>query len=189
MDLLSLLRRNLWKAWFVLKLACWFACPPFSNQTNVTSPLAHFLALDSLVSETSTSATGQVHQSIMDDSQMTHSAVQRLEFGHVFESLTQDGTQQGRDYQAYAHHLARACWYGVRIMLRQTSPEAEDIFDFILALHNTLDGDWYSLCNNGVARQDIDAWLEFSALFLSGVGNYYARQTSQFTRSSSDGAP
>lgn len=123
----------------------------------------------------------------MGDSQVTHSAVQRLEFGHVFESLTQDGTQQDRDYQAYAHHLARACWFGVRIMLRQTSPEAEDIFDFILALHNTFEGDWDRLCNNGIARQDIDAWLEFSAPFLSGVGNYYVRQIFQLTRSPYDG--
>lgn len=103
-------------------------------------------------------------------------AAHRLEFRRVFDSLVEDGSQEGKAYQAYVHHLARACWHGTRIMLRQTSPEAEGIFDFILALHKACDGRWDAFRQYGVSQEDIDAWLEFSALFLSGIGNYFVSE-------------
>lgn len=51
----------------------------------------------------------------------------RVEGRRVFESITELEIGDGRQYRRYAHHLARACWNGCRIMLRQTSPEAEGI--------------------------------------------------------------
>ncbi|KID94054.1 dipeptidyl peptidase III, partial [Metarhizium majus ARSEF 297] len=45
----------------------------------------------------------------------------------------------------YAHYLARAAWYGSRIILRQTSPEGTGIFDFILELHKACKGQWNKL--------------------------------------------
>ncbi|KAK8108992.1 peptidase M49- dipeptidyl-peptidase III [Apiospora sp. TS-2023a] len=96
----------------------------------------------------------------------------RLETREVFESLIGDGSQKGKDYQVYVHHLARACWHGSRVMLRQTSPEAEGIFDFILALHRACKGQWTNFKEYGITQEDLDAWLEFSAVFLSGMGNY-----------------
>lgn len=44
--------------------------------------------------------------------------------------------------KTYAHYISRAALSGTRINLRQTSPEAEAIFDFILALHKASAG-WY----------------------------------------------
>ncbi|KAK1826080.1 dipeptidyl peptidase III [Podospora conica] len=76
--------------------------------------------------------------------------------------------------QLYAHHLARAAWQGTRIVLRQTSPESEDIFDFILGLHVACRGEWSSLVNeDGVSRADVDAFLDYAGQFLTHLGNYY----------------
>ncbi|CAI6098997.1 unnamed protein product, partial [Clonostachys chloroleuca] len=99
-------------------------------------------------------------------------ATLRLEFGRVFESLRKE-SQDGRNYQAYLHHLARACWHGSRIVLRQTSPEAEGIFDLIIALHKACDGHWGLLQDHGLTQNEVDMWLEFCGMFLSSLGNYF----------------
>jgi dipeptidyl-peptidase-3 len=72
-------------------------------------------------------------------------ATHKLEVRKVFDSLAEDETTDGILYRAYAHHLARVCWHGSRIILRQTSPEAEEIFDFILELHRGCNGRWDDL--------------------------------------------
>lgn len=75
----------------------------------------------------------------------------------------------------YAHYLARAAWYGSRIILRQTSPEGTGIFDFILELHKACEGQWTKLVDqHGVSPDDLGIFLEFSAMFLSNLGNYFA---------------
>ncbi|CAD6449789.1 898e2baa-2291-4aa0-bb4b-2a24cf5a774f [Sclerotinia trifoliorum] len=58
-------------------------------------------------------------------------------------------------------------------MLRQTSGEAEGIFDFILALHGACDGKWGYLLDRDVRQTDIDAWLEYAGMFLSSLGNCF----------------
>lgn len=74
----------------------------------------------------------------------------------------------------YAHHLARAVWHGSRIVLRQTSPEAIGIFDFILELHKACGGEWDKLVDqDGVSPDDLDEFLEFAGMFLSRQGNYW----------------
>lgn len=49
----------------------------------------------------------------------------------------------------YSHHLARAAWAGTRIILRQVSPEANVIYDFIVELasscHGRFSGSWTNL--------------------------------------------
>jgi hypothetical protein len=71
--------------------------------------------------------------------------------------------------------IERAAWHGTRIILRQTSPEAEDIFDMIISLHNTCHGDWCKLADqSGLDYSDVEAFLDYAACFLSNVGNYYA---------------
>ena len=93
--------------------------------------------------------------------------VYQLDIEHVFDGLT---TREKR----YAHHIARAVWHGSRIVMRQTSPESEGIYDFILELHIGCGGQWSRLCDDHGARQeDVDALLEFSAQFLAHLGNYY----------------
>lgn len=42
----------------------------------------------------------------------------------------------------YAHYISRAAFSGTRINLRQTSPESEGIYDFVLALHRSSNGRW-----------------------------------------------
>ena len=50
-----------------------------------------------------------------------------------FEAL---GTKE----QKYAHHISVASHAGFRIVLRQTSPESEPIYDMIIALHKSCGG-------------------------------------------------
>ncbi|KAI0893450.1 dipeptidyl peptidase III [Annulohypoxylon nitens] len=98
----------------------------------------------------------------------TRDVVYRLGIREVFDNL---GDNNGHS-KLYAHHLARACWHGSRIMLRQTSPESEGIFNFILELHKACGGKWNQFCNSGISQEYLDAWLEFCGMFLSSLGNY-----------------
>lgn len=109
------------------------------------------------------------------DDRGAHEAAHRLEARKVFDNIADDEIEDKKSYTRYAHHLARACWHGGRIMLRQTSPEAEGIFDFILELHKACNGRWESFRDHGTAQEDLDTWLEFAAMFLSGLGNYFVR--------------
>ncbi|KAG2420017.1 hypothetical protein HFD88_004814 [Aspergillus terreus] len=84
----------------------------------------------------------------------------KLEARGVFDSLVNDDTQDEIRSKAYAHHLARACWHGGRIVLRQTSPESEGIFDFIMELHRAFNGRWDTVRHLGIEQEDLDAWLD-----------------------------
>ncbi|KAG9250319.1 dipeptidyl peptidase III [Emericellopsis atlantica] len=94
--------------------------------------------------------------------------VYQLTIEEVFNRLT------ARE-RLYAHHVGRAVWYGSRIVMRQTSPESEGIYDFILELHKACGGQWSRLVDaHGAKQKDVDALLEFAAQFLAHLGNYYA---------------
>lgn len=71
----------------------------------------------------------------------------------------------------------RAAWYGARITLRQVSPEANTIFDLLIELHTSCDGDWPKLLGESgdshEAREELGRFMEYAALFLSNMGNYY----------------
>lgn len=74
----------------------------------------------------------------------------------------------------YAHYCSLAAWYGTRVILRQTSPEANDIFDFIIALHRSCNGHWLDLVVDGIiTEEDLSGFLDYAALFLSNIGNYF----------------
>ena len=61
-------------------------------------------------------------------------------------------------------------------MFRQVSPEANAIFDFIIALYDGCDGDWERLATRAnVGFQDVQLLLDYAATFLSNMGNYYVR--------------
>ena len=95
------------------------------------------------------------------------SVTKRLDIVKVLEGLAQNE-------KLYAHHMARAAWSGARIVMRQVSPEAESVFDFILEVHKSCNGKWDDLLNCcGVSKHELDAFLEYAALFLGNVGNYY----------------
>ncbi|XDG04467.1 hypothetical protein ABKA04_004082 [Annulohypoxylon sp. FPYF3050] len=94
--------------------------------------------------------------------------VYKLEARELFDSLADDDNH----YKLYVHHLARACWYGTRVTLRQTSPESEGIFDFILELHKACGGKWDEFRNYGISQECLESWVEFCGMFLSSLGNY-----------------
>ncbi|KAK7931542.1 dipeptidyl-peptidase 3 [Apiospora marii] len=109
--------------------------------------------------------------------------VYRLEIAHLFNDLSEQE-------KLYSHYMARAAWSGTRIILRQVSPESPAIFDFILALYRSCDGDWSSVVGQGgvVTEQDMAGFLEYAATFLSNVGNYYGSGDQKFVPRLSRGA-
>lgn len=67
-----------------------------------------------------------------------------------------------------------AAWHGTRSVLRETSPEAIDIFDFIIELAGQCSGNWATLADEcEVDPGDLNAFLDCAATFLSNIGNYY----------------
>lgn len=79
--------------------------------------------------------------------------------------------------KVYAHHLSQAAWYGARVIMRQTSPEANGIFDLIIEVHKSCAGQWSRLLEDGsVTEGELAAFLDYAALFLSNIGNYFVRQ-------------
>ena len=102
------------------------------------------------------------------------SPVYQLAVQEVFDRLS-------LHQKLYAHHLSRASWHGSRIIMRQTSPEATSIFDFILELSKSCGGEWQSLVNEGRAtNQDLRAFLEYAGHFLYNMGNYWVSTINQF---------
>lgn len=56
----------------------------------------------------------------------------------------------------------RASVHGTRITLRQVSPESEDIYDFIVELHKSFDGNWSSARKKaGISDEDLKFFLEY----------------------------
>ncbi|KAG9699925.1 hypothetical protein KCU95_g1020, partial [Aureobasidium melanogenum] len=102
------------------------------------------------------------------------SLTQRLEMREVFEHLTDKD-------KLYAHHMSRATWHGTRIILRQVSPEAEAIFDLILELNQSCSGNWLSLIKScGIDQRELHDFLEYAALLLGNIGNYYSEGDQKF---------
>lgn len=70
--------------------------------------------------------------------------------------------------------FGRAAWLGTRIILRQVSSESEPIFDFIIQLYHSCDGNWEELSDRlGIPDNDLMSFLDFAAMFLGNIGNYY----------------
>lgn len=90
----------------------------------------------------------------------------RLEIKPHWEALTDKE-------RLYAHHLSRASHWGTRTVLRQVSPESEDIYDLILTVHKAVNGDYEALAKKtGVDSESVDQYVNFSAQFLGNLGNY-----------------
>ncbi|KAL2182713.1 dipeptidyl-peptidase III [Thermothelomyces heterothallicus CBS 203.75] len=101
-------------------------------------------------------------------------SVVRLEIEKHFNALSD---KQKR----YAHFISKASFAGNRIVLRQVSPESENIYDFILALYRTAGGDWKALADKaGVDEQGLIAFLQYAAQFLGNSGNYKSFGDSKF---------
>lgn len=86
--------------------------------------------------------------------------------------------------QAEVFIINRAAWHGARIVLRQTSPESIDVFDFIIELYRSCSGKWNALVQEGYLGQaDCDSLIDYAATFLSNIGNYYVRQDHRLRKS------
>ena len=78
----------------------------------------------------------------------------------------------------YSHHMVRAAWSGTRIILRQVSPEANSIYNFITELAGScrehFSGNWTNLAvTSNVQHGDMKSFLEYAAKFLSNLGNFH----------------
>ncbi|KAI0545209.1 dipeptidyl peptidase III [Xylaria curta] len=100
--------------------------------------------------------------------------IQHLAVKEVFQQLSD------RE-KLYAHHISRAAWHGSRIIMRQVSPEATGIFDFIVALYKSCGGKWEKLVGGpGVTNQELAAFLEYAGHFLYNIGNYWGEGDRKF---------
>ncbi|KEY73545.1 hypothetical protein S7711_03704 [Stachybotrys chartarum IBT 7711] len=104
----------------------------------------------------------------------TASPVLQLTVKEVFQRLTPH-------QKLYAHHVSRASWHGSRIIMRQSSPEAIGIFDFIVDLYKSCNGLWKTLITEGGASaQELSSFLEYAGHFLYNMGNYWAEGDRKF---------
>ncbi|KAL2865486.1 dipeptidyl peptidase III [Aspergillus lucknowensis] len=100
--------------------------------------------------------------------------VLQLSVASAFNGLT-------KQEKLYAHYMAKAAWRGTRIILRQVSPEANGILDFILALYRSCKGDWERLATTAnIAPEELEKFLDYAALFLSNNGNYFGSGDQKF---------
>ena len=104
---------------------------------------------------------GQYH-----DSHQRSTATYQLSIQDIFEGLS-------RQEQLYAHHLSQAAWHGARIILRQTSPEGNDIFDFIIELHKACQGQWNRFIDDfNVKEEELNSFLDYAGMFMSKMNNF-----------------
>ncbi|RFU25600.1 hypothetical protein B7463_g10739, partial [Scytalidium lignicola] len=77
--------------------------------------------------------------------------------------------------------MSRAAWYGTRIILRQVSPESIGIFDFVMELYAFCSGNWNVFVGqDSITEEELNAFLEYVATFLSNIGNYYGTGDQKF---------
>lgn len=75
----------------------------------------------------------------------------------------------------------RAAWSGTRVILRQVSPEANDIYDLIMALYHKCDGNWDTLATEAqVDPTEVGKFLSYAATFLSNIGNHFVSNMRTF---------
>ncbi|OJJ41249.1 hypothetical protein ASPWEDRAFT_47868 [Aspergillus wentii DTO 134E9] len=102
-------------------------------------------------------------------------SVVRLEIKSHFDNL------KDAKLRKYAHYISRAAFEGTRITLRQVSPESEPIYDLIISLYHTCNGDWASLAQKAsVSDEHLRFFLEYAVQFLGNCGNYKGFGDSKF---------
>ncbi|KAL4862710.1 hypothetical protein BDV12DRAFT_190221 [Aspergillus spectabilis] len=87
--------------------------------------------------------------------------VYQLSVASAFGSLT-------KQEKLYAHFIANV-------------PEANGIFDFILALYRSCKGDWERIATEAnIEAEELSKFLDYAALFLSSIGNYFGSGDQKF---------
>ncbi|KAH8813356.1 peptidase family M49-domain-containing protein [Xylogone sp. PMI_703] len=103
-----------------------------------------------------------------------HPRIHALDIQQAFQGLSEKEKN-------YAHYMSRAAWHGTRIILRQVSVESVGIFDLIMELYNFCSGNWnVFLGGDGITRDELGAFLDYAATFLSNIGNYYGTGDQKF---------
>ncbi|PVH83355.1 hypothetical protein DL98DRAFT_652547 [Cadophora sp. DSE1049] len=95
----------------------------------------------------------------------------RLDIAKLFEPLSENE-------KLYTYHMSRAAWLGTRIIFRQVSAEANDIFDLLVELYRMCSGEWQKLIEDiqhDEVQKQLDGFLQYAALFLNNMGNYYGQ--------------
>lgn len=65
--------------------------------------------------------------------------------------------------------------------MRQVSPESEGIFDFIITLHKSCNGNWSKLQKEaGLGDEALQSFLNYATQFLGNLGNYKGFGDSKF---------
>lgn len=76
----------------------------------------------------------------------------------------------------YAHYLSRASFHGTRAVLRSVSPESENIYDMILAIHAKLgtpkSAEEYTEKLAPLDAKDVQYYLDYALQFLDNAGNF-----------------
>ena len=60
------------------------------------------------------------------------------------------------------------------------SPESESILDFILELFQIAGGSWTKVVDQAnISAVELEQFLNYAAVFLANIGNYYVRNLEQ----------
>lgn len=131
---------------------------PFLGQSPINASPSRFSDSYTMASSSHTPPTGTV--------------VHQLVVKPIFDAL------ELKD-KLYAHHMARACWNGIRIVMQQVSSESPHIFDFIMDLYHACGGQWSRFTSEyGVTSEEMQSFLEYAGTFLCNLGNYHVRLSS-----------
>ena len=58
--------------------------------------------------------------------------------------------------------------------MRQVSPESTHIYELIIEVYRACGGDWLKCAAmTSVSSKDVQDFVQYAALFLGNVGNYY----------------
>lgn len=115
--------------------------------------------------------------------------VSRLEVQQIFTKLTPREKLYAHHSARYIHFddhpvdradqadfLSRAAWSSAPIILDQTSPESISIFQFILEIYKSCEGNWQELASHvGIEYEELRRFLDYAAVFLGNIGNYFVR--------------
>ncbi len=87
--------------------------------------------------------------------------------------------------QLYAHHIAKASWIGGRVILKQTTPQASDLFDMLRATFSASDptklGDLEAQRKQADLTEDeFTSVLEYAAQVLGNLANFKSFGDSKF---------
>lgn len=86
-------------------------------------------------------------------------------------SAKQHFNQLSTKEKTYAHFLSKASHWGTRAVLRSVSPESETIYNLIIAIHQSVSGD-YTQLKSACGDDDVKLYLDYASQFLSNLGNY-----------------